>query len=449
MARTINKNELGKVLTEQMATASARLRQVPGLKENIVEAFTKLTPDHIIQDSDLKKVLMQLSQKATITKSLVEDTVRTVVEARDRSDLRMVITNLLSKMKPTGFVIHDDDPDLIIQRFNLKSNTSLTRIRQAVGEFMAAPRNLENVSQTELRYFVRKELEKRGPVDARKVNAIVQQYLKTADPERPYSPETLRTLVRANTPNVDTQAPSGLPGDEEDVQALKARRKKKHADDANPYVTSGDTVPTGTRYRKTFFDTIRTKMQRYGLRPLTKQARNWLTDSVQKAQSPTQSQLFKRSIVATTMAEAFIGRMFFYAYEAKWKDELPFWDRFPLIFVVDIYEDGWLGINLHYLPMRLRMQLFDALLALADNRSLDDVTRLRLSYNYIKSFSTFPLVKPCLKRYLMHHVESSLLEVKPLDWEIAVFLPCEQFQKQSKERVWTESRRIIRKQQGR
>src|SRR5207245_2031606 len=158
-----------------------------------------------------------------------------------------------------------------------------------------------------------------------------------------------------------------------------------------PYVTSGDTVPTGTRYRKTFFDTIRTKMQRYGLRPLTKQARNWLTDSVQKAQSPTQSQLFKRSLVATTMAEAFIGRMFFYAYEAKWKDELPFWDRFPLIFVVDIYEDGWLGINLHYLPMRLRMQLFDALLALADNRSLDDVTRLRLSYNYIKSFSTFPL----------------------------------------------------------
>ena len=144
-----------------------------------------------------------------------------------------------------------------------------------------------------------------------------------------------------------------------------------------------------------------------------------------------------------TVAEALIGKMFMYFYDAKTKEDLPYWDKFPLIFVVELLDDGWLGLNLHYLPLLLRTKLFDKLLEYADDKSLSKIDKLRLSYGLLKSVSQFPEVRPTLKRYLASHVKSELLKIEPIDWEIAVFLPVEQFQKAPKERVWSESKRMI------
>jgi hypothetical protein len=44
-------------------------------------------------------------------------------------------------------------------------------------------------------------------------------------------------------------------------------------------------------------------------------------------------------------------------------------------------------------------------------------------------------------------VKSDLLEIKPVDWETAVFLPVEQFQKETKETVWKRSLAKIKKRQ--
>ena len=50
------------------------------------------------------------------------------------------------------------------------------------------------------------------------------------------------------------------------------------------------------------------------------------------------------------------GRMYLFFYDAKTKDKLPYWDRFPLIFILEITQDGFTGLNLHYLPPRLRVR---------------------------------------------------------------------------------------------
>ncbi len=150
-----------------------------------------------------------------------------------------------------------------------------------------------------------------------------------------------------------------------------------------------------------------------------------------------------------TVAKALIGKMFLFFYDAKLKKELPYWDKFPLIFVIELYKDGWLGLNLHYLPLLLRAKLFDKLLHFANDTTLDKITKLRLSYALLKSVSQYPEVRPCIKRYLVPHVRSKLLTIEPINWEIALFLPVEQFQKQTKERVWADSKKKISKLRGR
>ena len=52
------------------------------------------------------------------------------------------------------------------------------------------------------------------------------------------------------------------------------------------------------------------------------------------------------------------GMMITYTYNAKNDDTLPYWDRHPLIIVTKIVDNGWFGINLHYLHPSMRARMF-------------------------------------------------------------------------------------------
>ena len=57
--------------------------------------------------------------------------------------------------------------------------------------------------------------------------------------------------------------------------------------------------------------------------------------------------------------EMIVGEMYMFMYDAKHKDTLPYYDRFPLIFMLERYNNGFLGLNLHYLHPRLRVGLLE------------------------------------------------------------------------------------------
>lgn len=139
-----------------------------------------------------------------------------------------------------------------------------------------------------------------------------------------------------------------------------------------------------------------------------------------------------------------IGKMYTFWYDAKLKDELPFWDRLPLIFPIEIYKDGFLGINLHYLPLKLRATLMDALYTAMNNKRLDNTTRLLISYRILKSASKYRWFKPCIKRYLSSHVQSRFIRIEPREWDMALMLPTERFVKARKQRVWQDSFQKLR-----
>lgn len=140
-----------------------------------------------------------------------------------------------------------------------------------------------------------------------------------------------------------------------------------------------------------------------------------------------------------------IGEMFFFYYDPKHKKTLPYYDRFPLIFPIKRYKDGFLGINLHYLPYKERALLMDALYSVANNKKFDENTKLKISYDILKSATKFKYFKPCIKRYLSKHLRSRVLKVFSSEWDIALFLPVHQFEKANARAVWKDSRKIWKK----
>ena len=143
------------------------------------------------------------------------------------------------------------------------------------------------------------------------------------------------------------------------------------------------------------------------------------------------------------------GRMFMFVYDPKFRKTLPYYDRFPMIFVLELYQDGFLGLNLHYLPHTLRARLYNKLQVLRNTQSMNENTRLRLSYGVIKNATKYHSALPLIRHYKTKYIRSRLLEVHPRDWEIALFLPAEQFKKRGKHSIWAITREEVREQQDR
>ena len=146
--------------------------------------------------------------------------------------------------------------------------------------------------------------------------------------------------------------------------------------------------------------------------------------------------------VTTSIVPESIGSMVMFFYDPKLKKELPYYDRFPLIFPIEHYSDGFLGINLHYLPHLYRARLMDALYEV-ELSGREGVKKLQISYQLLKNATKFRYFKPCVKRYLNNHVRSRFLHVPYDEWDVALMLPLERFQKANKRVVWEDSKKII------
>lgn len=139
------------------------------------------------------------------------------------------------------------------------------------------------------------------------------------------------------------------------------------------------------------------------------------------------------------------GGLYYFYYDPKGKADLPYYDRFPLVLVLEIHSDGFLGLNLHYLPVRERIALLDNLMEYADLDKNKDILRMRVSYDILNASKRFKQFKPCLKKYLFGHVQSKILAVQPNEWDIASMLPLQQFRKATTSEVWQDSLEEIRK----
>ncbi len=160
----------------------------------------------------------------------------------------------------------------------------------------------------------------------------------------------------------------------------------------------------------------------------------------------------EQSRLRSEMRPLYLGKLVMYYYDPKWKKELKYYDRFPLIIPLEIYKDGWLGANLHYLPPGYRAVLMDLLFkdALYQPRDkISDRKQIAMTYRKLKAIVNNNYYKPCIKRYLYSspkgtHLKSKFYLVSPDDWDSFIFLPFERFEKKSTKVVWEDSKKIIR-----
>jgi hypothetical protein len=134
-----------------------------------------------------------------------------------------------------------------------------------------------------------------------------------------------------------------------------------------------------------------------------------------------------------------LGQLYCFYYDPKMKDDLPYYDKFPLVLVLERYPDGFLGLNLHYLPIKYRIAFLDKLLDYASFNQEDEIKRIRITYDILNASRKFREFKPCLKRYLTSHIKSKMLAIQPKEWEVAIFLPMHQFKGAKPKEVWQES----------
>ncbi len=183
-------------------------------------------------------------------------------------------------------------------------------------------------------------------------------------------------------------------------------------------------------------DRIKSSLAKEGLAPRSNQARAWLQSKVAELR-PTRSALM--SDRNKLKESSVIGKMYFYFYDPKTKDTMPYYDRFPLVIPIESYNDGFLGLNLHYIAPKYRMTLLDKLSVTASNNTYDEKTKLRLNYRYLANASRVFEATPCIKRYLFSQIQSRFLEITADEWDIAALLPMESFVGASTSKVYAES----------
>ena len=189
---------------------------------------------------------------------------------------------------------------------------------------------------------------------------------------------------------------------------------------------------------KRLIDRIKESLAKSGYAPRSREARAWLKSKV-PALRPTKGDLMRDR--ERFKNQSIIGRMYFYYYDPKTKDSLPYYDRFPLVIPIERYSDGFLGLNLHYIHPKRRIILLDKLSVILNNHDYDETTRFRISYDYLKRASKIYEASPCIKRYLSGHVQSRFLEITADEWDIAALLPVESFVGATTSKVYADSRK--------
>tara|TARA_B110000014_G_scaffold111793_1_gene76671 strand:+ start:344 stop:1036 length:693 start_codon:yes stop_codon:yes gene_type:complete len=139
-------------------------------------------------------------------------------------------------------------------------------------------------------------------------------------------------------------------------------------------------------------------------------------------------------------AYAVSGHLYMFEYKAKTK-WLPYYDTFPLVYVMKASPDEFWGVNLHYMAPKKRIMVIKKLME-----------------------GRIDVPKRCFHKYLTSQVDGMMLDLAAAEWDTAILLPIENFVRNvkgsagrfpyTKELVWEETddnyydrirgRRIIR-----
>ena len=140
------------------------------------------------------------------------------------------------------------------------------------------------------------------------------------------------------------------------------------------------------------------------------------------------------------------GGMFIFKYEPTTKNDLKYYDALPLVIMVGRTNDGFIGLNLHYLPEKYRVAFLRKLFSGID---FSDINQEDEIDNRLQLASAYKFIKPVYKRYKYDGITSRMVRIPIENWLMASLMPMYKFQGKSKKEVWDDSRKIINDEERR
>lgn len=99
-----------------------------------------------------------------------------------------------------------------------------------------------------------------------------------------------------------------------------------------------------------------------------------------------------------------VGKFYLFEYNPKTKAQLRHWDKYPMVLVTNIYEDGFMGANFHYTTPKQRMIL---------------------AKKFLNNKVTIPM--KLLHRYIVKRADNLFFEIPEEELVEFAALPIEQF----------------------
>lgn len=133
-----------------------------------------------------------------------------------------------------------------------------------------------------------------------------------------------------------------------------------------------------------------------------------------------------------------VGKMYSYIYNPKTKDKLPYYDMVPLVIPVSYTNNGFYGLNFHYLSLQERNKLLNMILPFSKKNM--DVKKIQISYGQLSTLAS-GMWSPCCKRYLWTHIVTKVINIPVKDWFEVIKLPVISFKNASSSEVYRLTKR--------
>jgi hypothetical protein len=180
------------------------------------------------------------------------------------------------------------------------------------------------------------------------------------------------------------------------------------------------------------------------LRTMSKESLKWLMAKIADVRGVRVAKSISNEKVRQ-VNKFILGGLYCFYYNPKGKMDLPYYDQFPMVLALERYNDGFLGLNFHYLPIKYRVVFLDKLMNFAMMGDAGEIMRMRVTYDILTASKRLKEFRPCIKRYLSSHIQSKILTIQPNEWDIAALLPLQQFKGATAPEVWQDSVDELRK----
>lgn len=180
---------------------------------------------------------------------------------------------------------------------------------------------------------------------------------------------------------------------------------------------------------------------------------NWFSKKLKNIKNITkgtfnpQKESVKKSIISEKLASRAFkykksGYIYFFNYQPPNTDKLPFYDKFPLVLSMGFNGSDLIGINLHYLPIRIRLYVVYKILKSIPANSKES-TRIR-----INSILTSRVIRKYImvlgEKYELKNIRSKIKLVTPDEFMIMCFLPIQKFIKKQEPQVNSYVKNLIK-----